>query len=92
MTLTDRDVIVPSPIAIIMPNKTDSDSSGLSSPQSLFSCPSWPVAQPLQSHSEKANWKGSLEGKAVARVGGVDPHELLFHLFQEQMWYLGLAV
>lgn len=43
-------------------------------------------------HRRKASWRGSLEGKDLAGVGGVGPHELLFGLFQEQMWYLGLAV
>lgn len=33
-------------------------------------------------------WKGWL----WPGLRGIGPHELLFGLFQEQMWYLGLAI
>lgn len=74
LTLPDEAVYKASPNAVVTPNKINDDSLVLLYPQSLLDCP-WLSRQPLKAlacvfHSGKANWKGSLEGKVLARVEG----------------------
>lgn len=95
LTLPGEAVYKASPKAVVTPNKINDDSLVLLYPQSLLDCP-WLSRQPLKALAcftvGRLIGRGLWKGRFWLGLRGTGPHELLFGLFQEQMWYLGLAV